>query len=61
MKMFNNLNLPHVDLFTRMQIEANAKSITSELKDADLAYAFGVTEETSQLSSLTCSRRLRAR
>ena len=40
--LFDNLNLRHLDLFTRMQIEANAKIIVPELRDQDLAYAFAV-------------------
>ncbi len=41
-RLFDNLNLAHLDLFTRMQIEANAKIIVPELRDQDLAYAFAI-------------------
>ncbi len=44
--MFTNLNTTTLDLFTRMQIKANEEMVTSELSDADLAYAFGVHEST---------------
>jgi hypothetical protein len=42
--LFDNLNIAHLDLFTRMQVEANAKVIVPELRDQDLAYAFAVDE-----------------
>ncbi len=40
--MFDNLSIAHLDLFTKMQIQANARIVVPELKDADLAYAFAV-------------------
>jgi hypothetical protein len=40
--MFSNLNLVHLDLFTRMQVTAQAKMAVPALSDHDLAYAFGV-------------------
>lgn len=43
--LFDNTSLGHIDLFTRMQVEANAAIIPPELKDSDLAYAFAVGEE----------------
>jgi hypothetical protein len=44
--MFTNLNTTTLDLFTRMQVKANAEMVSSELSDADLAYAFGVQAST---------------
>lgn len=40
--LFDNLSMTHLDLFTKMQVEANAKIIVPELRDQDLAYAFAV-------------------
>jgi len=44
MAMFSNLNLVHLDLFTRMQVTAQAKMAVPTLSDRDLAYAFGVDD-----------------
>lgn len=43
--LFDDIELRHLDLFTRMQVEANARVIVPELKDQDLAYAFAVQPE----------------
>lgn len=43
--MFANSTLIQLDIFTRMQIESQQKMIIQELKDTDLAYAFGVDAE----------------
>ncbi len=42
--LFSNLNLVHLDLFTRMQVTAQAKMSVPTLSDRDLAYAFGVDD-----------------
>lgn len=40
--MFSGLTLVQLDVFTRMQIDAQKRMVVQELKDTDLAYAFGV-------------------
>lgn len=47
-EIFNNLNMVHLDLFTRMQIDAHKKMAAPALSDRDLGYAFGVDAEVLQ-------------
>lgn len=42
MTMFSNLTMVNLDVFTRMQIDSQKRMVVQELKDTDLAYAFGV-------------------
>jgi len=42
MTLFSNLTMVNLDVFTRMQIDAQKRMVVQELKDTDLAYAFGV-------------------
>ncbi len=43
-QMFENLNLQHVDIFTRMQLRAGEQLSAPEIRDEDLAYAFVVDQ-----------------
>lgn len=42
--MFENVNLQHVDIFTRMQIRAEQELNVPEIREQDLAYAFVVDQ-----------------